>query len=135
MPVLQLPLEECLGLVLAADVIAPLALPPFDNSAMDGYAVRAADLKPDEPVRLVVADDIPAGRTELTPLEPGTVQRIMTGAPVPPGADAVVQVEWTDGGTETVTINRAVQPGQNIRIGGDDVQKGDAVLADRKSVV
>ncbi|MCX2953244.1 gephyrin-like molybdotransferase Glp [Lentzea sp. NEAU-D7] len=129
MPVLQLPLEECLGLVLAADVIAPLALPPFDNSAMDGYAVRAADLKPDEPVRLVVADDIPAGRTELTPLEPGTVQRIMTGAPVPPGADAVVQVEWTDGGTETVTINRAVQPGQNIRIGGDDVQKGDAVLA------
>ncbi|MEV6715077.1 gephyrin-like molybdotransferase Glp [Lentzea sp. NPDC051208] len=129
MPVLQLPLEECLGLVLAADVIAPLALPPFDNSAMDGYAVRAADLDPDGPVRLVVADDIPAGRTELNPLEPGTVQRIMTGAPLPPGADAVVQVEWTDGGTETVTINRAVQPGQNIRIGGDDVQKGDAVLA------
>ncbi|MFD4641445.1 gephyrin-like molybdotransferase Glp [Lentzea sp. NPDC058436] len=129
MPVLQLPLEECLGLVLAADVIAPLALPPFDNSAMDGYAVRAADLKRDETVRLVVADDIPAGRTELNPLEPGTVQRIMTGAPVPPGADAVVQVEWTDGGTETVAIHRGVEPGQNIRTGGDDVQKGDAVLA------
>ncbi|RDI31252.1 molybdopterin molybdotransferase MoeA [Lentzea flaviverrucosa] len=144
MPVLQLPLEECLGLVLAADVIAPLDLPPFDNSAMDGYAVRAADLRRDETVRLVgavdspardetvrlvVADDIPAGRTELNPLEPGTVQRIMTGAPLPPGADAVVQVEWTDGGTETVTINRAVEPGQNIRTGGDDVRKGDAVLA------
>lgn len=129
MPVLQLPLEECLGLVLAADVIAPLALPPFDNSAMDGYAVRAADLRRDETVRLVVADDIPAGRTQLNPLEPGTVQRIMTGAPLPPGADAVVQVEWTDGGTETVAIHRAVEPGQNIRIGGDDVQKGDAVLA------
>ena len=68
MPVLQLPLDECLGLVLAADVIAPLSLPPFDNSAMDGYAVRAQDLagvSADSPVRLPVADDIPAGRTEL----------------------------------------------------------------------
>lgn len=129
MPVLQLPLDECLGLVLAADVIAPLPLPPFDNSAMDGYAVRAADLAGELPVRLRVADDIPAGRTELNALEPGTVQRIMTGAPVPPGADAVVQVEWTDGATDTVTINRAVVPGQNIRTGGDDVRKGDAVLA------
>ncbi|WP_285642806.1 gephyrin-like molybdotransferase Glp [Lentzea sp. NBRC 102530] len=128
MPVLNLPLEECLGLVLAADVIAPLDLPPFDNSAMDGYAVRAADLNPDDPTRFAVTDDIPAGRTELTPLVPGTVQRIMTGAPVPPGADAVVQVEWTDGGTETVTINRPVEPGQNIRVGGDDVRKGDPVL-------
>ncbi|MFJ8964339.1 gephyrin-like molybdotransferase Glp [Lentzea sp. NPDC102401] len=129
MPVLQLPLDECLGLVLAADVIAPLDLPPFDNSAMDGYAVLAADLAGELPVRLPVADDIPAGRTRLNPLVPGTVQRIMTGAPLPPGADAVVQVEWTDGGTETVTIDRAVAPGQNIRTGGDDVRKGDAVLA------
>ncbi|WP_281252487.1 gephyrin-like molybdotransferase Glp [Lentzea kentuckyensis] len=128
MPVLQLPLDECLGLVLAADVIAPVSLPPFDNSAMDGYAVRAADLAGELPVRLPVADDIPAGRVELNPLAPGTVQRIMTGAPVPPGADAVVQVEWTDGGTETVTINRAVTAGTNIRTAGDDVEKGDAVL-------
>ncbi|MFI6101851.1 gephyrin-like molybdotransferase Glp [Lentzea sp. NPDC051213] len=131
MPVLQLPLDECLGLVLAADVIAPLSLPPFDNSAMDGYAVRAADLV-GVPVRLPVTDDIPAGRTELSALEPGSVQRIMTGAPVPPGADAVVQVEWTDGGpgtiTGTVTINAAVEAGANIRTAGDDVQKGDAVL-------
>ncbi|HEX7308796.1 gephyrin-like molybdotransferase Glp [Lentzea sp.] len=127
MPVLQLPLEECLGLVLAADVMAPLSLPPFDNSAMDGYAVRAAELG-ELPVRLPVADDIPAGRVELTPLEPGTVQRIMTGAPVPPGADAVVQVEWTDAGTEAVTINRAVEAGANIRTAGDDVGKGDPVL-------
>ncbi|MGW6447775.1 molybdopterin molybdotransferase MoeA [Lentzea sp. NPDC055074] len=129
MPVLQLPLEECLGLVLAADVSAPLDLPPFDNSAMDGYAVRAADLNREGTSRLVVTDDIPAGRTELTPLAPGTAQRIMTGAPIPPGADAVVQVEWTDGATDTVEINRAVEPGQNIRVGGDDVRKGDAVLA------
>jgi molybdopterin molybdotransferase len=75
-----------------------------------------------------VADDIPAGRTEISPLEPGTVQRIMTGAPVPPGADAVIQVELTDGGTETVTINGKVKPGANIRTAGDDVQKGDPVL-------
>ncbi|WVH78461.1 gephyrin-like molybdotransferase Glp [Lentzea sp. DG1S-22] len=128
MPVLRLPLDECLGLVLAADVVAPVALPPFDNSAMDGYAVRAADLEGDLPVRLPVADDIPAGRTRLTALEPGTVHRIMTGAPVPPGADAVVQVEWTDGGTGTVTIEKAVLPGQNIRTAGDDVREGDPVL-------
>lgn len=128
MPVLQLPLDECLGLVLAADVIAPLSLPPFDNSAMDGYAVRAAELAGEGPVTLPVADDIPAGRTEISPLEPGTVQRIMTGAPVPPGADAVIQVELTDGGTETVTINGKVRPGANIRTAGDDVQKGDPVL-------
>ncbi|MFC3898766.1 gephyrin-like molybdotransferase Glp [Lentzea rhizosphaerae] len=128
MPVLQLPLDECLGLVLAADVVAPLSLPPFDNSAMDGYAVRAAELAGEGPVKLPVADDIPAGRTEISPLEPGTVQRIMTGAPVPPGADAVIQVELTDGGTETVTINGKVRPGANIRTAGDDVQKGDPVL-------
>lgn len=128
MPVLQLPLDECLGLVLAADVIAPLSLPPFDNSAMDGYAVRAAELAGEGPVTLPVTDDIPAGRTEISPLEPGTVQRIMTGAPVPPGADAVIQVELTDGGTETVTINGKVRPGANIRTAGDDVQKGDPVL-------
>ena len=127
MPVVQLPLDECLGLVLAADVIAPVSLPPFDNSAMDGYAVRAADLA-STPVSLPVADDIPAGRTELSPLVPGTVQRIMTGAPVPPGADAVIQVELTDAGTETVTINAAVGVGTNIRVAGDDVQKGDPVL-------
>ncbi len=131
MPVLQLPLDECLGLVLAADVIAPVSLPPFDNSAMDGYAVLAADLagvSAASPARLPVADDIPAGRTDLSALVPGTVQRIMTGAPLPPGADAVIQVELTDGGVETVTINATVAAGTNIRIAGDDVQKGDPVL-------
>jgi molybdopterin molybdotransferase len=127
MPVLQLPLEECLGLVLAADVIAPVSLPPFDNSAMDGYAVRAADLA-EVPVRLPVADDIPAGKVDVRALEPGTVHRIMTGAPVPPGADAVLQVELTDAGTSEVTLNASVSPGTNIRVAGDDVQEGDPVL-------
>ncbi|SEQ26026.1 molybdopterin molybdochelatase [Lentzea xinjiangensis] len=128
MPVLHQPLDECLGLVLAADVLAPLPLPPFDNSAMDGYAVRAADLAGQLPVRLPVADDIPAGRTDVRALEPGTVQRIMTGAPVPPGADAVVQVELTDAGTEIVTITGRVEAGGNIRTAGDDVREGDPVL-------
>ncbi|KOV83773.1 molybdopterin molybdenumtransferase [Nocardia sp. NRRL S-836] len=127
MPVVHLPLEECLGLVLAADVIAPVSLPPFDNSAMDGYAVHAADLA-EVPVRLPVADDIPAGRVDVRPLEPGTVHRIMTGAPVPPGADAVIQVELTDAGTEQVTLNATVSPGTNIRVAGDDVREGDPVL-------
>ena len=81
-------------------LVAGVALPPFDNSAMDGYAVRAADVpaRRGDPVELPVAADIPAGRTDVPPLEPGTAHRIMTGAPLPAGADAVVQVEHTDGG-------------------------------------
>ncbi|RKT71078.1 molybdopterin molybdochelatase [Saccharothrix variisporea] len=127
MPVVDLPVADCLGLVLAADLVAPIPLPPFDNSAMDGYAVRAADLA-SVPVVLPVADDIPAGKTSLVPLEPGTAQRIMTGAPVPPGADAVVQVEWTDGGTSTVRVDRGVAVGQNVRLAADDVAAGATVL-------
>ncbi|MEJ2855007.1 MULTISPECIES: molybdopterin molybdotransferase MoeA [unclassified Saccharothrix] len=128
MPVVDLPVADCLGLVLAADLVAPIPLPPFDNSAMDGYAVRAADLA-SVPVTLPVADDIPAGKTSLVPLEPGTAQRIMTGAPVPPGADAVVQVEWTDGGTSSVRVDRSVVVGQNVRLAADDVAAGATVLA------
>uniref|UniRef100_UPI0031D61A4B molybdopterin molybdotransferase MoeA n=1 Tax=Saccharothrix mutabilis TaxID=33921 RepID=UPI0031D61A4B len=127
MPVVDLPVADCLGLALAADLVAPIPLPPFDNSAMDGYAVRAADLAR-VPVTLPVTDDIPAGKTSLAPLEPGTAQRIMTGAPVPPGADAVVQVEWTDGGTSTVRVDRAVAVGQNVRTAADDVAVGATVL-------
>ncbi|MBW4718932.1 molybdopterin molybdotransferase MoeA [Saccharothrix obliqua] len=127
MPVVELPVADCAGLVLAADLVAPVALPPFDNSAMDGYAVRAADVA-DVPVVLPVADDVPAGRTELSPLAPGTAHRIMTGAPVPPGADAVVQVEWTDGGTSAVRVDRGVAAGANIRRAADDVAAGDVVL-------
>ena len=85
------------GLVLGADLVAPIDLPPFANSAMDGYAVRAADVRT-VPVTLPVSQDIPAGRTDAGPLEPGTAARIMTGAPLPPGADVIVQVERTDGG-------------------------------------
>jgi molybdopterin molybdotransferase len=131
MPVLELPVSDCLGLVLARDLVAPVSLPPFDNSAMDGYAVRAADVAgaaPDSPVVLPVAEDVPAGRTDLPPLLPGTAHRIMTGAPVPAGADAVVQVELTDAGTERVRLFAAPAPGANVRTAADDVTSGDTVL-------
>src|SRR5690625_6261585 len=84
----SLPVEDAVGHALAADLVAPRPLPAFDNSAMDGYAVRAADVgsaTPETPVTLPVAADVPAGRTDGPALEPGTAHRLMTGAPIPPG--------------------------------------------------
>ncbi|TDV40801.1 gephyrin-like molybdotransferase Glp [Actinophytocola oryzae] len=126
-PVTLLPLEHCVGLVLGEDLVSPVSLPPFDNSAMDGYAVRSVDVATPV-VELPVAEDIPAGRTDVVPLLPGTVHRIMTGAPVPPGADAIVKVEDTDGGEERVTINATAAPGTHIRRTGEDVAQGATVL-------
>jgi molybdopterin molybdotransferase len=125
-PVLTLPVMDCVGLVLGADVVSPVALPPFDNSAMDGYAVRAADVT--GPTVLPVAADIPAGRVDVVPLAPGTAHRIMTGAPVPPGADTIVKVEDTDGGVDRVTVNAGAAPGTHIRRAGEDVTAGTTVL-------
>ena len=127
-PVLRLPLTSAAGLVLAEDVRAGISLPPFDNSAMDGYAVRAADIA-EAPLTLPVAEDIPAGRVDSTKLEPGTAHRIMTGAPLPPGADAVVMVEHTDGGVTDVRILRTVVPGTHIRRRGEDVVEGTVALS------
>ena len=130
-PPVSLPLADALGLVLADDVVAPLSLPGFDNSAMDGYAVLATDVAAageDTPVRLPVAEDIPAGRTDIPTLAAGTVHRIMTGAPLPAGATAVVPVEATDGATDTVTIRSAPREGQHIRRAGEDVTAGTTVL-------
>jgi molybdopterin molybdotransferase len=121
------PLAAALGRILAEDLVSPMALPPFSNSAMDGYAVRSADLA-DLPAELPVAADIPAGRTDGPALDGGTAHRIMTGAAMPDGADAVVQVEWTDAGTERVRIDRAVAAGQNVRVAGEDVTAGQVVL-------
>jgi molybdopterin molybdotransferase len=130
-PAQQVPIAHALGRVLAADVVAGVSLPSFDNSAMDGYAVRAADLagaSPDSPVVLPVAADIPAGRTDGPPLLAGTVHRIMTGAPVPAGADAVVPVEQTDGGTTTVALREVPEVGAHVRRAGEDTAAGDVVL-------
>ncbi|MFI6484299.1 gephyrin-like molybdotransferase Glp [Nonomuraea sp. NPDC050663] len=124
---LEMELERALGTTLAEDVSSPVPLPPFDNSAMDGYAVRSADLA-GIPVTLPVVDDVAAGSGELRAVGPGHTVRIMTGAPVPPGADAVVPVEWTDGGTASVVINRGAAAGNAIRRAGEDVQAGEIVL-------
>ena len=130
-PSVRVALAEAQGLVLAEDVVAQLALPVFDNSAMDGYAVRAedtADATPEHPVVLPVAEDIPAGRTDELTLQPHTAHRIMTGAPVPAGATAIVPVEDTDGGVDSVEIRGPREAGKHIRLAGEDVAAGTTVL-------
>ncbi|CAM3240545.1 molybdopterin molybdenumtransferase [Mycobacterium intermedium] len=130
-PAVTLPLADALGLALADDVVAPLSLPVFDNSAMDGYAVRAEDTTgatPEQPVVLPVAEDIPAGRTDELTLKPGTAHRIMTGAPVPSGATGIVPVEVTDGGVDSVEIRQEATAGKHIRRAGEDVAAGTTVL-------
>lgn len=124
----QVPVLDALGLVCAAEVSAGLDLPSFTNSAMDGYAVTLADLV-QVPVELPVAEDIPAGDTRLLSLRPGVAHRIMTGAPVPQGAEAVVPVELTDGGTERVRIEQSVGAGNAIRHRGEDVHTGDRLIS------
>ncbi|HEX7124432.1 MAG TPA: gephyrin-like molybdotransferase Glp [Thermodesulfobacteriota bacterium] len=125
-------LVSALWRVLAEDVVAIRSIPPADNSAMDGYAVRIADVAaatPERPVILPVSEVVPAGKRARAPLEPGHAVKIMTGAPMPEGADTVVRVEHTDGGTERVTIERAPEPGENVRRAGEDIEAGDVVLA------
>ena len=132
LPAVRIPLEEADGHVLAEDVRAPSLLPRWDNSAMDGYAVRAQDVAgatDGDPVSLEVLADLAAGSDEEPTVRRGTAARIMTGAPVPPGADAVVPVEVTDGGTVTVLVRRPAAEGAHIRRAGEDVQAGDVVLA------
>lgn len=123
----DLPLQQALGRVLASDVISGIDLPPFDNSAMDGYAVRRSEIA-SAPTTLPVSQEIPAGAPNVTSLKVGTAARIMTGAPVPAGADLVVPVEFTDGGVHEVTVT--VDPGNrgHIRPAGDDVRSHDVVL-------
>ncbi|GAB2984376.1 molybdopterin molybdotransferase MoeA [Nocardioides montaniterrae] len=130
-PPRPVPIVEAVGRVLASAVLAPEALPAFANSAMDGYAVRAADVasaSPSNPVVLPVAGDIPAGAARSV-LAPGTALRIMTGAPVPEGADAIVEIEVTDGGTTSVSILEPRESGRFIRAAGSDVRAGAEVLA------
>jgi molybdopterin molybdotransferase len=119
------------GRVLARDVLAEVALPGFDNSAMDGYAARWAEVAgaARTSVRLPVAEDIPAGRADVVPLAPGTVHRIMTGAPLPPGADVVVPVELTDAATDVVEIRDAPPAGSHLRAAGEDIAAGAVALS------
>jgi molybdopterin molybdotransferase len=133
LPPYDQPLLEALGLPVCEHITAPMDLPAFDNSAMDGYAVAFPDVasaSEDHPVHLPVVGEMAAGQTKLIALSPGTTVRIMTGAPVPQGADAVVPVEWTDGGVAAVRITQAPTRGQHVRRRGEDVRTGDVLLED-----
>jgi len=121
--------QDALGLVLAQDIVAAEAVPPFANTGMDGYAVRAADT----PGSLRVVGDLPAGRAPTVAVGPGEAIRIMTGAPMPPGADAVVMVERTRVDGDHVSVEVA-QPGEHVRAAGGDVCAGDVVF-ERRSVL
>jgi len=126
------PLMDALGLAVAEDVVAPIGLPSFDNSAMDGYAVRHEDVATageDTPVHLPVVGEIGAGQAQLLAMSPGTAVKIMTGAPMPAGADSVVPYEWTDRGVARVRIERAPSPRQHVRPAGEDVSAGDVVVS------
>lgn len=121
-----LPLEACLGRILALPQQSTVAAPPLDNSAMDGYAVRVADLTGGDTL-LPVSQRIPAGQVGL-PLQPGTAARIFTGAPIPAGADAVVMQEHCTTEGEQVRIAHAPRAGENIRRAGEDIAPGATVL-------
>ena len=125
------PLMEALGLAIAEDVHAGIPLPSFDNSGMDGYAVcqrDVADASEESPVHLPVVGEIGAGQAQLLAMSPGTAVKIMTGAPVPAGADSVVPYEWTDRGVAQVRITRAPTAGQHVRRAGEDVAEGDLLV-------
>jgi len=133
LPPTGLDLLDAQGCVLARDVTSQVALPGFRNSAMDGYAVYAVDVSGASvtaPVSLPVAGDIAAGNTEALRLAPGQSMRIMTGAPMPDGADAVVPVENTDGGLSSVTITAETSVGRHVREAGGDVVAGSLVMTD-----
>jgi len=127
----ELSLSDAHGLVLAEDVTASIPLPSFDNSSMDGYAVRVADVaaaSEQTPVTLPVVAEVAAGDTGAYALPPGASIRIMTGAMLPHGTEAVVPVEWTDGGTARVTIYGRAEVGHALRLAGDDAKAGEVLV-------
>ena len=127
----KIPLDQALGRVLAEDVVSRVNNPPLDNSAMDGYALIAQDIQsatPENPVKLEVVEEIAAGYTAKGTLKPGQTMRIMTGAPIPPGADAVLMQEDTQkDGNSILCLDRA-DVEENIRRAGEDVKIGEGVL-------
>jgi len=125
-------LRDALGRVLAADVVSPIEHPPWDNSSMDGYAVRAADVMSTtagQPVALPVLETVRAGQRPSRALDPRSAIRIMTGAPIPDGADTVIRVEDTDGGETTVVITDARDAGRNVRPRGEDLRVGAVAVS------
>ena len=123
----EMPLLDALGAVFAEDAVADRDVPPFRNSAMDGYAVRADDVR-DADARLSVIGAVAAGTMPKGRVSEGEAMRIMTGAPMPDGADTVVRVEDTDNGSDTVTITRATAAGTAVRQAGEDLRRGETIL-------
>lgn len=131
LPAERVPVLDALGRVLAESIRAPMTLPAWDNSAMDGYAVRATDIDaatPDHPVRLHVLETVAAGAFPTHRVSDGEAIRIMTGAPLPDGADTVVRVEDTDAGTTDVLVRDSRDARRNIRPRGEDFREGDALM-------
>jgi len=128
MPAHEIRLLDALGRVLAEDARADRDVPPFTNSAMDGYAVRGADVAR-APARLTMVGEVAAGSVPSRGIGPGEAMRIMTGAPLPQGADTIVRVEDTDNGSEIVTITKETALGVSVRQAGEDLRAGDVVLA------
>ena len=132
-PALRIPLDDALHSVIAEDVVSPLDIPAWTNSAMDGYAARGDDVRgatQARPVRLRVVEHLPAGRFPSRVIGPGECARIFTGAPLPDGADSVIRQEDTDGGSVTVTIIQDRAVGVNTRKVGEDIRKGAIVLTE-----
>ncbi len=130
-PSLRIPLDDALGSILATDVVSPIDIPPWPNSAMDGYAARASDLRgatPEAPVQLRVIEQIPAGHFPTRAVGAGEAARIFTGAPIPEGADCVVRQEDTDQGKDVVQVLSDRDAGANVRAAGEDVRAGALVL-------
>lgn len=128
---IELTLLDAQGLLLAEQVLADAPLPGFDNAGADGYAVRAVDLKQasaTQPLVLPVVGDVMAGSRSVSGMGPGLCMRIMTGAPIPPGADAVVPTSDTDSGVARVAIRRSVRTGENVRRAGEDLAAGALAL-------
>ncbi len=126
LPVEEVPLLDASGRAVAEDVVAGRPLPLFDNSAMDGYAVKAADCEPGK--SLAVKGYLPAGSSSDCRVAAGTAVKIMTGAPIPPGADAVVPFEETEEGSGRVRVLGTVNPGDHVRCQGEDIRPGDRVV-------
>lgn len=140
LPAEEVPLAQALGRALAEDVRSPITIPPWDNSAVDGFAVRAQDIRgasADRPIRLHLVGEVPAGRLPDRTVGPGEAVKVMTGAPIPEGADSVVRVEDTDGGNGRgghVTVRSDRDAARNVRPRGEDVRQGHVVLAARTTL-
>ena len=122
-----LPIDQCCGRYLSRPVQSVQAVPPFDRSPLDGYAFRSADTRADEPVTLRIIEEIPAGHLPEKTVTAGTAAKILTGAPIPAGADAVSKFEETEFTAKTVTLKRAYKAGENIVVRGEDVAPGEVI--------